>query len=267
MNMKTEQLLLFLGLLFLGLVDCSEILASEPQQLRNRLEKSVGEASRVGKVTEAWQTERQQLIEEIQNLELKTAWTEFRLEKTEKWLASEKNNIETLTQNLSRAAATREHLAPLLEVFYADLEAHVLSDLPFLGEERRRRLAHIRSTLDSPKSQLSDKMGQLFEAMRVEVDYGYTVDVTEKLVKNRKGEIVQATVFRLGRLSLFRLLADDSVLERYDSEQGNWHELSDNSIFEIEKAIEIARKKRVSTLLFLPVDSINASPPKTVEAQ
>ena len=231
---------------------------TDPEQLRDRLEASVKQASKTGEKTAAWQMEREHLLEEIQDLELKAAWAEFQLGKTEKWLATERSNVETLTENLARAATTREQLEPFLEVLYGNLEDHVLADLPFLKEERNRRLAYIRSTLDSPEASLSDKLGRLLEAMQVEVDYGYNVEATQELVQTSKGESVQATVLRLGRLSLFRLLGDNSHLERYDREKKLWQKLPDSSIFEVEKAIEIARKKRVSTLLFLPVGSVSA---------
>lgn len=238
----------------------SNVLAESkgPEQLRNRLEMSVKNASDVGQKTAAWQVERQRLLEQIQDLDLKAAWADFQLEKTEKWLSTEKNNIEILTTNIARATTTREQLEPFFEVLYADLENHVLLDLPFLTEERRRRLAYIRSTLDDPEAQLSDKLGRLLEAMQVEVDYGYTVEVSEELTEGDAGETVQAMIFRLGRLSLFRLLSNNSHLERYDSDDDVWRPLPDGSIFEMEKAIEIARKKRVSSLLFLPVGTFSS---------
>ncbi|MBN4046043.1 DUF3450 family protein, partial [bacterium AH-315-P11] len=50
-----------------------------------------------------------------------------------------------------------------------------------------------------------------------------------------------------------RLLGDGSRLERYNSATEEWQELPARSVFEVKKAVEIARKKRVSSLLFLPV--------------
>ncbi|MBL4902234.1 DUF3450 domain-containing protein [Desulfocapsa sp. AH-315-G09] len=251
--MRRKLSSLFLGSLVLVALGNTGVWAEEPEQLLQRVESSVKKASLVGKRTVAWQGERQQLIEDIQNLELKLAWAEFQLEKTEKWLVTENNNIAILQKNLSRAAATRENIAPLLEVLYEELEKHVESDLPFQQEERMRRLAHVRSTLDDPGSQLSDKLGRLLDAMQVELDYGYSVEATEELVEDTNGTRMQATVFRLGRLALFRLLGDGSRLERYNSATEEWQELPARSVFEVKKAVEIARKKRVSSLLFLPV--------------
>lgn len=228
----------------------------EPDQLRDRLETSVEEASKVGTKTASLQTERQQLLQEIQDFELKAAWADYQLEKHSKWLATEKANIGTLNANLQRAAQAREQLEPLLEVLYADLEAHVEADLPFHETERRNRLAHIRSTLDDPQASLPDRFRRVMESIQVELDYGYTVDVGRKLVQRGDTKTEEATTLRLGRLALFRLLGNNSRLERFDRASGQWLEIADQSILEVEKALEIADKKRVSTLLYLPVGTL-----------
>lgn len=250
---KTALNFSFCGLLFIMV--CNPCLAADndPVQLQKQLEQSITEASSVGKKTAAWQQERELLLAEIQDLELKVAWADFQLEKTEKWLATEQNNTRTLETNLAKAANTREQLEPFFEVLYEGLETHIDNDLPFLEQERSRRLAHIRSILDTAGSSLSDKLGRLLEAIQVEVDYGYTVDVTQELVHKQDGETTQASVFRLGRLALFRLLENGTELERFNNDNNSWEPLAENAIPDIEKAMEIARKKRVSTLLYLPI--------------
>lgn len=225
---------------------------SDPIQLHRQLKQSISKASNVGKKTAAWQQERELLLAEIQDLELKAAWADFQLEKTEKWLSTETNNTAILEINLARAANTREQLEPFFEVLYTNLETHIKNDLPFLEKERTRRLAHIRSSLDTADASLSDKLGRLLEAIQVEVDYGYNVDVTKELVRKHNGDTTQATVFRLGRLSLFRLLENETQLEWFNKDNSTWEHLTDTVIPDIKKAMEIARKKRVSTLLYLP---------------
>jgi len=255
---KTAFYFYFYGLLFIMPGNHCLAADNDPVQLQKQLEQSITKASSVGKKTAAWQRERELLLAEMQDLELKVAWADFQLEKTEKWISTEKNNTNILQTNLAKAANTREQLEPFFEVLYADLEAHIKNDLPFLEKERTRRLAHIRSLLDTAETSLSDKLGRLLEAIQVEVDYGYTVDVTKELVHNENGETTQVSVFRLGRLSLFRLLENGTQLERFNKNNNSWEPLTDNVIPDIVKAMEIARKKRVSTLLYLPIKQSSA---------
>lgn len=233
-----------------GLAGAAE---TTPVQAHTRLLQSIDGAAATGKRTQAWQNERQQLLDEIQALELQRAWAEFQLEKTERWLAAELKNTTVLEKNLASAAATREQLEPFLEVLYETLELHVQRDMPFNLVERNRRLVFIRSALDDPGRSLSDKLGRLFEAMQVEVDYGYTVEAGEELVELAGGQFCRATLLRLGRLALFRILDGGNRLERFEVQSGKWVEISVSYIPEVEKAMDIARKKRVTTLLHLPI--------------
>ena len=237
-------------------VGSTHAVATAPAELHGQLQQAIVEAGKTGEKTEAWLNERQQLLDEIQSLELKKAWAEFQLAKTERWLEAEVENTALLEENLAKAAATREQLEPFLEVLYETLEHHVQKDMPFNQEERSRRLAFIRSTLDDPTKGLSDKLGRIFEAMQVEVDYGYTVEAGEELAELGQNQFSQATLFRLGRLSLFRIFGGQGRLERFDGRSGEWVEVSARYIPEVEKAIDIARKKRVTTLLNLPVGTM-----------
>lgn len=229
--------------------------AAGPEDVHKTLENSVNHSSKAGIATKKWMEERELLIQELQDLALKDAWIQFQLERTQRYLLSEEKNIAVLQKDLAQAGKTQNTLAPFLEVLYLDLENHVKSDLPFAGEERNRRLAFIRSSLDDPDAHLSDKFGRLLEAIQIESDYGYSVDITQEVVEDIKGGPGQVFVFRLGRLGLFRLMEADSHVQKYTKAAGKWQDISTPNIGELKKAMEIARKKRVTTVVELPVGS------------
>lgn len=229
--------------------------AAGPEEVHKTLENSINCSSKTGSATKKWMEEREGLIQELQDLELKDAWIQFQLERTQRYLLSEKKNTAVLQENLAQAGKTQNTLAPFLEVLYLDLENHVKSDLPFAGEERNKRLAFIRSSLDDPDASLSDKFGRLLDAIQIESDYGYSVDVTQEMVEDIKEGSSQVFVFRLGRLGLFRLMEADSHVQKYTTTAGEWQDLAKPNIGELRKAMEIARKKRVTTLVDLPVGS------------
>jgi len=226
--------------------------AAGPDEAAWTLEKSVGLASRAGLAAEEWQEERRDMIQEIIDLELQEAWTRFQLEKTRRYIESEKKNMAVLEENLNRVAKIRDTMTPFLEVLYLDLETHVKKDLPFALEERQRRLAFIRSYLDDPSVGLSDKFGRILGAMQVESEYGYSVEVTREIARDITGDSVQITLFRLGRLGLFRVFGNN-IVQRYQKESRTWQDIARADTGEINKAMDIARKKRVSTVVELPV--------------
>ena len=229
--------------------------AAGPEEVHKNLEISVNRSSKAGIETKKWTEERELLIQELQDLELKDAWIQFQVERTQRYLLSEEKNIAVLQENLAQAGKTQNTLAPFLEVLYLDLENHVRSDLPFAGEERNRRLAFIRASLDDPDARLSDKFGRLLDAIQIESDYGYSVDIAQAVVEDMKGGPGQVFVFRLGRLGLFRLSEADSHFQKYTRSMGEWQEIFKPDIGELKKAMEIARKKRVTTVVELPLGS------------
>lgn len=230
-------------------------LAADPEEVHKTLENSVNRASKAGIETKKWMEERDILIQELQDLELKDAWIRFQLERTQRYLLSEEKNLTILQENLAQAEKTQNTLAPFLEVLYLDLENHVKSDLPFAQEERSRRLSFIRSSLDDSSARLSEKFGRLLEAIQIESDYGYSVDVTQEIEGDVDGGSSQVTVFRLGRLGLFRLFNANSRIQKYTRAAGEWQDISKTNRVELKKAMEIARKKRVTTVIELPVGS------------
>ena len=238
--------------LVLVLIPAVVFSAPGPETVPQQLQKSVEKAAAIGQQNSVWERERGGIIQEIQNAELQLEWATFQLERTERLLAAEQQNILILQQNMREAQQTRDQLAPFLEVLYADLENHIIQDLPFQEEERRRRLDFIRGTLDDPAAGLSDKIGRLLEAMQVELDYGYTVDVTEAIIE-QDGHKEQAIIFRLGRLTMFRLLEGGTHAQRYNRVSKNWDDIADDAVKPIVYAIEIARKNRVTSILSLPI--------------
>jgi hypothetical protein len=240
--------------LVLGVAGTS-VLAAGPEAVVQTLEKSVSRASKTGAAAKKWQEERGILIQELLDLELKDAWTRFQLEKMERFIASEQKNIAVLEENLAQARKTRNTLEPFLEVLYLDLEHHVRGDLPFSGQERDRRLAFIRSCLDDADARLPDKFGRILDALQVECDYGYSVAVSQEIVQDADGKPSQVTLLRLGRLGLFRVFAGSRGIQRFQKDTGVWEDILKTDMGEFKKTMEIALKKRVTTVVELPVGS------------
>lgn len=229
----------------------------EPAAVQQQLKQSITNAARIGQTNNSWQQQRSRMVSDIQNLQLQIEWAQVQLDKKKRWIAKEEQNMQTLLTSLQQAQTTRDNLEPLLEKLYTDLEHHVRQDLPFHQQARSRRLSFLRTTFDDPQSTLSDKMRHLLDALQVEVSYGYTVDVSEEIAEEN-GRREQATVFRLGRLALFRLLGNGTRPQRFNRRTGHWEELPPSSLQEIEHGIDIARKKRVTKLLELPIGTLKS---------
>ena len=143
-------------------------------------------------------------------------------------------------------------LEPYLEKIYRRLEGFVAGDLQFLHEERTRRLAFLRSSLDDYRVKLSEKLRRMLEALQVEANYGRSIGKTEGVL-SLGGEKSGVNFIRVGRLSLFFLSEDHEKAGYLDTKTGKWKLLDHKYARELSKAIEMAERKRAIELVDLPV--------------
>ncbi|MGD9157642.1 MAG: DUF3450 domain-containing protein [Desulfobacteraceae bacterium] len=225
---------------------------TEPDSLLNDMVEVMDRSSKAGEKAAKWSRQKQELLSRIRELELKNQWTEFQIERHNTWIKNETEAISVLEARLSQVENIRVALDPLIEVIYARLEESVRNDLPFLQEERSRRLAFLRQELDSTNAGLGHRLGRLLEALQVEALYGQSVDARD-IIATIDGVQQQVTVFRLGRLALFRISQDNRLVQIFDKKKNTWKTISAKHSVELRKAGNIAEKKRVTSIVELPV--------------
>jgi len=146
-------------------------------------------------------------------------------------------------------------LEPYLDETVKRLREFIKGDLPFLTEERQKRLLALQSVLDSYDAGIAEKLRRVLEALRIEVDYGGQVEVTEEQITLAdRPRTVQ--VFRLGRLALFYRTLDGKEIGRFNPETGRWEKLPSRFSREMERAMEMAARRRAADLLKLPIGGL-----------
>ncbi|MCP3950946.1 MAG: DUF3450 domain-containing protein, partial [Desulfobacterales bacterium] len=128
-------------------------------------------------------------------------------------------------------------------------------DLPFLKNERRRRLATIAQILDDPQIPVSEKFRKTIEALLVEAEYGNTVSVYRETLSIEDKSIL-VNIFRLGRVSLFFQTLDRETTGHYDAVLKKWVGLPRSFNRELNIAFEIGARQRPATIVRLPIGRI-----------
>jgi hypothetical protein len=164
--------------------------------------------------------------------------------------------VDELNRRIEESERLEANLGEILESVMKRLEDWVRRDLPFLPEERAERLSFLRETLAQTDISGAEKLRHLLEALLVECEYGDTVEVYEQRIQV-DGEPVFATVFRLGRLSIFWQTPDGARVGEYDRVTKDWVELPAKYARSITAAVEMAEKRRPIELLRLPVGRLN----------
>jgi hypothetical protein len=158
--------------------------------------------------------------------------------------------IERMETRIVEMEKIRQHLVPYLEQIIDRLETAIAKDLPFLRNERSARLTVLRQMIQDPEISMAEKLRRVYEGLRVEMDYGRSVEtVKEEIDLNGEQRVVK--VLRLGRTALMMLTLDEKQAGIFHN--GAWHSVRGASRGEIKKAIEITERRRPIEFVKLPV--------------
>src|SRR5262249_43775831 len=131
------------------------------------------------------------------------------------------------------------------------LERFVSLDVPFLAEERRRRIANLKDMMERADVTVSEKYRRVVEAYQIEMEYGRTLEAYEA----RLGDSADARTvefLRVGRVALMYQTLDRKETGYWDARKRQW--VVDNEYgHAFAKNIEVAKKMRAPDLLVVPV--------------
>jgi len=229
--------------------------ALEPGELQRKAEEAVRTWKKIQELEDRWAAEREKLLGEMERLEAQKRLLLWKKEKMEKYVADVKERIAELKRRTMELKKINQELEPYLDETVRRLKEFIKGDLPFLMEERQKRLLALQSVLDSYDAGIAEKLRRVLEALRIEVDYGGQVEVTEEQIALAEGpRTVQ--VFRLGRLALFYRTLDGKERGRFNPETGQGEKRPSRFSREVERAMEMAARRRAADLLKLPIGGL-----------
>ena len=216
------------------------------------MSKAVAVDAKAAEEASQWAGERSALLGEISGLKARQDQLAHQADKYRAYLRTQEEALARLDQKQEALTRLNLELEPYLEEAYLRLEEFIKGDLPFLAEERTRRLAFLRRSLDDYHLELSEKLRRLMEALVVEAEYGNKVEKTRESL-DLDGRPTLVDVFRLGRLGLYYLTLDQSRLGWLDRSGQGWQELESGHGRALVRALEMAQRQRAVELVTLPV--------------
>jgi hypothetical protein len=147
---------------------------------------------------------------------------------------SQNEEIASIEQQLVDIETTNREVQPLMQQMVDTLETFVALDLPFLIEERTKRVQNLKNMMSRADITISEKYRLILEAYQIELDYGQSLEAYEgRLGTGADARTVEFV--KLGRVSLMYQTLDGEETGYWDAQQKTWVE--DNSYAE---AVEIA---------------------------
>ncbi|MGY8872858.1 MAG: DUF3450 domain-containing protein [Pseudomonadales bacterium] len=170
---------------------------------------------------------------------------------------SQHRELTDLQLQLKSIEETDQAVLPMLNRMLDTLQRFTRIDLPFLPEERSKRLKKLEGLLLRADVSVAEKYRQIVEAYMVEVQYGQTFEAYSgglDISGNRR----QVSFLRLGRTALYYQTLGGQESGLWLQTEERWKLLTEEQNLALRKAIHIALQQQVPSLIDLPLPSIEA---------
>ena len=255
---KKRLLLIFFSLFAFGFLKNPEKAQAQEKELEKlksvqKAQMDVDEKARTSqkKITEIAEKTRSVLdqyrttLKEIEN-------TKVYNDQLRKLIASQKEEVVSTTEQIESVKNTSKNIYPFMLRMIKGLEEFIKLDVPFLMEERDRRLSQIKSLMEKAKVSASEKFRRLIEAYQVENEYGRTIEAYRG-IQEVDGKKLTVDFLRMGRISLVYQTLDSKKFGYWDQKERNWKKLSGSYRKSIQQGLRMARKQAAPNLITLPV--------------
>jgi hypothetical protein len=222
------------------------------EQWADKIKKPMLQSVQLGQEATDWQQQKMHSLSQQQQSLGELYWTEYQLQKKQKYLISLQADINQLQQDIDTINALKQQLEPQLEVWYAMLEQQVFCDLPFDFAERKRRLAFLRSAMDKSELPLAERFRRLLDVVSIEVAYGYGQHISQDVIVIDK-KPMQVNLLRLGRLAWFFMTPDEQQFGWFDRQSRQWNTIPLNEQGDLRLAMAITMNKQIAEIVNVPL--------------
>jgi hypothetical protein len=128
------------------------------------------------------------------------------------------DEIALVQRQLVEIETTTREVLPLMQKMLDILERFVRIDLPFQMEERRKRIATLKDTMNRADVTISEKYRRIIEAYQIETDYGRTLEAYQGEL-GEGGDARTVRFLRVGRIALLYQTLDGEETGYWDAGQ------------------------------------------------
>jgi uncharacterized protein (DUF885 family) len=160
--------------------------------------------------------------------------------------------LEEIALSLEQVDVINRQIFPLMERMIDGLEQSIALDIPFLLEERQKRVDNLKNIMAQSNVSVAEKFRKVMEAYQIEMDFG-TSSEWYKASLNVDGAEREYNMLRVGRIGLYFQSDDTNITGWWNPITGAFEELGSDHRNEVRKGIRIARQLIAPELLLLPM--------------
>jgi hypothetical protein len=199
--------------------------------------------------------EAQGLLEEFRSVLRETEALRIYNDNLERIVADQRAEIHSIDRQLAGLEETNRGVVPLMLEMIETLGRMVEADVPFRIEERRARVASLRSMMDQAEVTAAEKYRRVIEAYQDELEFGRS---TEAYSASLPGSGQTVEFLRVGRTLLFYQSSDGKVTGWFNPVSRVFEEVPDRYRREVREGLAMARNQQAPDLVVLPVPAPEA---------
>ena len=186
----------------------------------------------------------------LQQIDRLVAYNDY----VERLIADQEAQIIDIRKQLDQFALIERGIVPLMLDSIDTLDKFIDLDVPFLLEERKARVARLRTIMDLSDVTVSEKYRQIMDAYQIETTYGRDIEAYTGLLEI-DGESRQVDFLRIGRTSLTYQTPDQEETGFWNKQAGQWEKLPNKYQNYVTQGLRVARKQVTPNLLELPIEA------------
>jgi len=164
----------------------------------------------------------------------------------------QKATLEDIALSMDQVDVINRQIFPLMEKMIDGLEQSIALDIPFLKDERRKRIDTLKEIMERSDVSVAEKFRKVMEAYQIENDYGSSSEWY--LAELPIGDSVREfKMLRIGRIGLYFQSDDTAITGWWNRETGQYEELGSENRNEIRKGLRIARQLVAPELVLIPL--------------
>lgn len=182
-------------------------------------------------------------------------------EQLELQIKSQEEEVVSIQHQIQDIERTNREIYPLMQRMIETIDQFVKLDVPFLMDERSKRVQTLKELLSRADVSTAEKYRRILEAYTIEMEYGRTLEAYEG--KLGEGDDARTVNFlRIGRVALLYQTLDGDDTGYWDVDKKGWVE--DNGYDDyVKDALKVARKATAPDLLIAPVRAPEAAAQET----
>lgn len=165
--------------------------------------------------------------------------------------------LEDISLSMDQVEVVNRQIFPLMERMIDGLEQTVNLDVPFLMEERTKRIADLVEIMERSDVSVAEKFRKVMEAFQIENDYGTSSEWYRQSITLDDGSTRDYNVLRIGRIGLYFQSDDTRITGRWDNQSKAWV-VDDSARSEIRKGLRMAKQLIAPELILVPLEGPTA---------